>query len=419
MDVALPPVRQRRIVMAAMALATAVVIVLTASPGIASASTTYTMQGEVLLEGTGNLTDIVALIYVSGTTVPVQTDRVQTQPANTAGLWVAAGLPTGEYTVVLHYTGTAYFTDTSPPGSPNSCVIAGCTADLHQNTFVDTAVMEQAEEVQGTVTDQIAGTPLPGMLVDVYEYSGPQESPVGPHFQTTDANGHYDLHGLNAAHVYYVSVSDPSHRYASAGYQGQIFNYGAQGSALPHLLFVTADIPLERGSTVSGTVTIPGALQADVDAGLVTAKVQYDYYYVGGDFHSYVDSGLGETLFLVNGTASYSIPALPISHYQMLFTYAGKTLAGSATDPFVVTTQSSSFVENATVTLGPTPPVAGSQVIYHTLPAPMTYPLLGTKPASSPASSWPSPATATATVSTPDVTQLHLTSQRDMRVSRN
>jgi protocatechuate 3,4-dioxygenase beta subunit len=209
------------------------------------------------------------------------------------------GLAAGLYT--LCFDGTYAISAVAPYGYTSSCagdhwlladVVAG------QATTMDGTV-EKAGGVGGVVTGDDG--PLAGVWVSVYDSSDDMLPST-----ITDENGGYQFTGMPPGEV--TVCYDPT--YTAGGYQPTCYGAQADGSGSPITVrageLSTADVRLEHGATITGTVT--DASGAGISGVLVSA---YDSSYNGytaqtDESGSYTISGVRATDYRVCFDPSYA-----------------------------------------------------------------------------------------------------------------
>lgn len=356
-------VGKRRAVRSARGLSLFVVVVALVAlslQGTASGAATYTLSGAIETSSISVPGEFEALISAAGSSTVLET-AVATGVGSATNLnWVAAPLPAGEYTVMLHYVGTEDVPDVRAinlAGLP-ACTIPGCTVNLTQNINIGITQMLPGFEIQGTVIDDITHLPLTGIQVTIY--SNPDFSPLGSESAVTDSNGHYDLRDISFDFCG-LQFYDPTGNHAPVGRGGVDFDFLADNNCEPHQTENIENASMQQSSTISGSLTVPTGLASDFAAGRVSADLQY---FVPGSIDQtggYGDTNLKQTLSFVGNVAQYSFAALPKANYQVVFTYLGPTRQGSVSaGNLIVSTEGSAIVQNATLpALDPTPLVSG------------------------------------------------------------
>ncbi|MHB1569894.1 MAG: carboxypeptidase regulatory-like domain-containing protein, partial [Solirubrobacteraceae bacterium] len=224
-----------------------------------TAGQTTTLAGEPLQEAgtvTGTVTDAASGAGVAGVSVTIYDlygDYVASGTTGSGGGYSIDGVPGGTYVVGFagsdgagSYVTTYYGGSTTQAGATQISVTDGKTT-----SGIDQA-LPHGGSVSGTVTDATLGTPLAGIVVDLYDSSGNVAGSA-----TTSATGRYSVAGLPPGT--YTASFAPSQKpspYQEQYYKDQL----TAGSANTFSVSADAttsgiDAALSRGGIVSGTVT--------------------------------------------------------------------------------------------------------------------------------------------------------------------
>lgn len=255
-----------------------------------------------------------------------------------------------------------------------------CLLAVFAAQFVHAAPDEPAApgSIAGVVRAADSATPLPGIRIDVYAFSGSIIRSV-----TTDANGAYRAPVLPAG-VYLVAFTDPAGLYATQYYSGALSFSAATDLPVLGQDVTGIDAALSLGGSISGTVT-----QENLP-GLAQVVVQVRLYGRTGDRWDY----LGDAP--VDAASSYSFGPLQPGVYRVCATFWGqaplyarydschdRVSAGvdAATDVTVVASQTTAGVDihlgretdvatlSGTVTDPDGAPLAGVEVVAQAIDA--------------------------------------------------
>ena len=189
---------------------------------------------------------------------------------DSTGSYAIKGLATGSY--FLCFDGSQVTSAAAPYGYTNSCDAGGVYADV---TAGQVTTLNERLDAAGAIGGTVRGDdgPLAGVWVRVTN-----SSYTVARYASTDWNGSYRVTGLPPGEVVTVCF-DPT--YTAGGYLRAC--YGDEtGSATPVTIgsgqLGTADIQLQRGASITGTITdASGTPIADVVLS-VTDPDNYEYY---------------------------------------------------------------------------------------------------------------------------------------------
>ena len=234
------------------------------------------------------------------------------------GTVTLTGLGPGTYAICLFaYYGSTYLHD-SPTGYADSCggTTYNVTVTDHQTTTVHRQ-LDDAGAVAGTITDT-HGAPLAGvhvmvsdaatadyLAVDEYDTPYGMDGPIDD--TTTDANGHYAIHGVPAgSRTVCVDASGATGGSSHGGYlDGCVLGSDASPKPIPVAAGVTlgnVDLQLLSGAAISGSMK--NSTGHAIRDGIAVA----------------IDSAGREIGAAVPGsTGAYRITRLPANTYRVCF----------------------------------------------------------------------------------------------------
>ena len=257
------------------------------------------------------------------------------------GSYTIKGLATGSY--FLCFDGSQVTSTTAPYGYTNSCDAGGAYADI---TAGQVTTLNERLEAAGAIGGTARGDdgPLAGVWVQVTN-----SSYTVARYATTDWNGSYRLTGLPPGEVVTVCF-DPT--YSTGGYLRAC--YGDEtGSATPVTIgsgqLSTADIQLQRGALITGTVTdSSGAPIADVILTVTDTGNEY-YSAVTDESGNYTLGGLVAGSYRICFDPSYARG--PAAGGYVSECYDNQP-SGETADPVAVGGPSSVTVVNAVLSPG-------------------------------------------------------------------
>lgn len=287
----------------------------TASTQDVTLTPAYTLSGRVYLGSTDRPAGAGEVLVTAKRLFPSDWPAFGPVPTAADGSYVLTGLPSTNYELRLHYTGSEDFPDLTWGSTCDTAI--GCRVPVAADTTGQDVVMPAGRGLYGVVTDA-AGAPLEGITVTTRVLDGTSGSWVVGAETSTAADGSYRFNAVADAE-YVVSFSDPSGAYASQNWPGWSDYYepwlvDTKGGRDPGSI----DATMLRSAAIEGRVDGIGFSPDSAD--LEVEVVVYDDHTA-----SWVGTG---DVYPVDSSGRYRIPGLLADWYRVAVWYYGPTADG-------------------------------------------------------------------------------------------
>jgi hypothetical protein len=261
------------------------------------------ISGVVTADAGGNPIQFVSVIAYRFNEVNGNWDYASGASTTSSGLYLMPGLTPGVYRVQFSDLSGSYLPEFH---NDKAALLLGDSISVSSgNTTSILTSLATASRIEGTVTGEGSGTPLPNVSVFAYQVITPNSFQYATS-TTTDQNGNYSLSGLTTG-TYRVSFED------SNGFgQAEVYDNAADLSAGTDIVVAAAsttpdkDAELTAGGKISGTVTDAVSLSTVENIGIYF----YRYDGVSWQYQGYAVTG---------SAGGYTSPALPVGQYRVEF----------------------------------------------------------------------------------------------------
>jgi hypothetical protein len=204
------------------------------------------IAGRITSDSSGNTAGLNVLVslYAAADSVTI----IQNTWSSGEGYYTFNNLQPGDYVVFVDDQSGRFIDEYYQDGADwqSATVIS---VDPAESVRADIGLAHRVGSIAGTV--QYGATGLEGLAVSVYTYDNPQL--VGS--TVTNSSGGYLLTGLPALANYRIYVNGRPFNYTSEWYDNQRYQNSASAVWVYAESTVTADVVLDSGTIISGTVT--------------------------------------------------------------------------------------------------------------------------------------------------------------------
>lgn len=261
------------------------------------------LSGTVIADANSNPIEFISATAYRLNEVTGSWDYASGVSTNASGVYSMQGLTPGSYRVEFRDFSGNYLGEFH--NNKATLALADSFVILSGGGMVINASLATASRIEGMVTGEGSGSPLPNIAVSAYRVVTANSFEYVSS-ATTDQNGNYSVAGL-AAGTYRVFLADSSGYYLPEVYEN-VTGLGTGTDIEVAAVSTTSGINAEliAGGKISGTVTNAVTLATVDGIGI------YFYRYDGlsWQYQNYAET---------NSTGSYTSPAMPIGQYRVEF----------------------------------------------------------------------------------------------------